>query len=57
MTVSEFINHLSTACSMDGIDKENAMIRFELTSSDGDGTPLDPEDLEIFEDEVVIYFN
>lgn len=57
MTVSEFIKHLSTACSMDGIDPKNATIRFELASSDGDGTPLNPEDLETSENEVVVYFN
>jgi hypothetical protein len=57
MTVSAFIKHLSTACSMDGINPDNTKIRFELVSSDGDNTSLYPEDLDASDGEVTVYFN
>ena len=57
MTVAEFIQHLSTVCSMDKIDPKTAEIRFMLSAADGDHTSIDPEDLETSDGEVVLYFN
>lgn len=51
MTVKEFIEHLSTSCSMEGVD----MDEMEMTIMIDGNRVANLCDLEIFREEVVLY--
>lgn len=51
MTVKEFIEHISTACSMEGVD----MDEMEMIIMIDENRVANLRDLEIFREEVVLY--
>lgn len=51
MTVAEFIAHLSTTCQLNGLNPDNVDITFNY-----DGLVVIPEDNELFQNELVVYF-
>ena len=51
MTVSEFIAHLSTTCQLNGLNPDDVDITFSY-----EGLVVIPEDNELFQNELVVYF-
>lgn len=52
MNVSDFIAHLLTACRLNGLNPSNT----DITFIRDDRLKIIPDDIELFQNELVIYF-
>lgn len=52
MTIREFIEHVSTSASMEGLNAEETDIKFILTN----GVVIEPRDIEVIDGKLTLSF-